>query len=536
MALDVFYSFSPFGTGDLKTGSPTITISGGVATFSIAQTGNIGIGCRVTYDTSKVAFISSYNSGTSFNLVTAIGGTPSDEVSAVTVNSIAHEYASFSTLEAGFTDANHVNNTDLTAADVVVHACHYYDHDDFTPDSIRITVNFGTTDATRNFKYIVPTGGTQSVNNQQHPGKYDSNKALFELDNDADSFITLNQAYTEFIGAQVYNKFNNSNTSCLKFNDVVGLKVDKCVLRTLDDAAGNGIMTGFSFTSLTAEITNTVIYHGGAEGSSSEGIYIISCDTVNIINCTVYNFNDGIERDGGTVNARNCAVFGCSNDFDGTITITNCATEEGAGEGTNGVAITQTASNYAALVTDQPNGDFSLKDDGSELYNTGTNTGAPSDDIIGTSRPQATTCDIGAFEFEVSTQLPIKLTPTSETISFADTYEAAIIADLSPLYITVQETNLITTIYQDGMFQHGAGDSDFTRETTDYDSAVISEEDDLIWYPLTADAETNRADRIAQYQADDVLTLTDGTPEIGDDAIGTKGFAGDGKWHFSYPG
>ena len=92
-------------------------------------------------------------------------------------------------------------------------------------------------------------------------------------------------------------------------------------------------------------------------------------------------------------------------------TFTNNATEQGAGEGTDGVAITQTADNYAALVVDAAGGDFSITDTSSELYNAGTNTGAPPDDIIGILRPQDTTVDIGAFEF------PVDGGPTEEDVA-----------------------------------------------------------------------------------------------------------------------
>lgn len=50
----VFYSISPYGMGDVKNGSPTITISGGVATLSVAQTGNIGVGCNIDFDSPSV--------------------------------------------------------------------------------------------------------------------------------------------------------------------------------------------------------------------------------------------------------------------------------------------------------------------------------------------------------------------------------------------------------------------------------------------------------------------------------------------------
>lgn len=50
----VFYSASPVGTShDLKTGTPNITISSGVATLSVAQTGNIGAGCKIVYNSTS---------------------------------------------------------------------------------------------------------------------------------------------------------------------------------------------------------------------------------------------------------------------------------------------------------------------------------------------------------------------------------------------------------------------------------------------------------------------------------------------------
>jgi len=62
----VFYSICPEGTGDKKTGSPTVTTSGGVGTFSVEQTANIGVGCRVT-STTLTGYIApnriAFNSG-----------------------------------------------------------------------------------------------------------------------------------------------------------------------------------------------------------------------------------------------------------------------------------------------------------------------------------------------------------------------------------------------------------------------------------------------------------------------------------------
>jgi hypothetical protein len=53
----IFYSHSPYGTGDIKTGTPNISVTSGVATITTAQTGNIGAGCAVAYNslTSYIA-------------------------------------------------------------------------------------------------------------------------------------------------------------------------------------------------------------------------------------------------------------------------------------------------------------------------------------------------------------------------------------------------------------------------------------------------------------------------------------------------
>lgn len=46
----VTYSLCPFGTGTIETGAGTITITSGVATLSVEQTGNIGMGVNIEYN------------------------------------------------------------------------------------------------------------------------------------------------------------------------------------------------------------------------------------------------------------------------------------------------------------------------------------------------------------------------------------------------------------------------------------------------------------------------------------------------------
>ena len=178
---NVYYSVSPYGTGDIKTGTPTCTISSGVMTISTAQTGNIGQGCRITYDTSKVCYISQVNSSTSFNVITATGGTPSDEGSSVDVNSIAHEYASMQDAETGFTDADHINTTSINSFAGIVYIPCYYDHDDNTLETNRLIVSGFISNDDYYIEFYTPTGGTQSINNQRHPGKASGTRFIMQL-------------------------------------------------------------------------------------------------------------------------------------------------------------------------------------------------------------------------------------------------------------------------------------------------------------------------------------------------------------------
>src|ERR1700677_213009 len=69
-ATNVYYSVGQSTSTNLMTGSPTVTITSGAATFSIAQTGNIGIGDQVTYGTST-AYISGKVTTSQWTLETA---------------------------------------------------------------------------------------------------------------------------------------------------------------------------------------------------------------------------------------------------------------------------------------------------------------------------------------------------------------------------------------------------------------------------------------------------------------------------------
>ena len=172
--------------------------------------------------------------------------------------------------------------------------------------------------------------------------------------------------------------------------------------------SGTGISYGIRVndSSTLLDIYNCIVT-GFKSGADTDfiGIYVDNCTTANIFNTDVYGCYYGVQRDMGTANVINGLIFNNDDDINGTVTVTYSALDD-VQAGTGNFQITQSADDYAALVVDAAGDDFHVTDTSSELYQTG-NGATPkaifTDDIIGTSRPQAPGSvdldwDIGAYE------------------------------------------------------------------------------------------------------------------------------------------
>ena len=166
---DVFYSVgtSRATSTDLKTDGPTITITNGTATFSVAQTGNVGVGDEISYGGS-LAYIKSVLSQTLFVVHTATGGMPGN-VTDVTVNSIMRAFKDVVDAESLSRDASHLTTGDLRAgfADANLTWVLYNDSAITTGASI----NSYTTDATHIIT-VTAAGASQVASgvSQRHTG------------------------------------------------------------------------------------------------------------------------------------------------------------------------------------------------------------------------------------------------------------------------------------------------------------------------------------------------------------------------------
>ena len=475
----VFYSTSPYGTGDIKTGSPNISISGGVATLDVAQTDNIGAGCDIEYNSlyayiapNRIPFTSGGttpikpgdkiqgatstatgivravavttgswangdaagyiyfeqtsgtwnsseqidrirptsstdvattngslqgnigNGNTEFVVLTATGSDASDQTS-VAVTSIHHEYASMSDLEAGCTDANHINSTDLTSAgaNIQIFATCYYDHSDYTLDTTRFTIDVGTTDSDHWVKVYTPIGGSESINSQRHAGTWDDHKwALYTASAGGGNILAIKSLYTKIEGLQVSRSATDDYDYLIAETTTDGTdgEVTQCILK------GNA-ERGIYFTK-GGLIANNIIYD-----LYKYGVDIYQANATNnhtvfnntVIDCSTNDFY--LASDGGTLTVKNNIAQGTATNYSGYGWTTSNNISEDASSPDSGY------QNMSVTFADETNNDFHLASSDTSAKDNGVDLSSDADyplwrDIDGDDRTGGT-WDIGADEY-----------------------------------------------------------------------------------------------------------------------------------------
>lgn len=308
-AASVYYSVGQNAT-DHKTGSPTVTISSGTATFSVAQTSiYMGVGDRVTYNTTSIAYISGKISTTQWTLVTATGGTPAD-VTAQTVNSIAHEYTSLSAAEAGASDANHLNTSDLVTGNYILNIPCYYDS---AADTTAVTVNGWTTGASNYINIYTPNNTSTEVNSsQRHQGKWDTGKYNLSTGNSGGLYIR--DEYVRIEGLQFEIAPSSDSIRCVSIDTITiggsDIRVSESVMKKSGGAglysAGinvgdgdasvylkNNVLQDFRYGLRADVATHVYLYNNTANGCGTS-FYAVNTDIVtaknNISQNSTYGF------------------------------------------------------------------------------------------------------------------------------------------------------------------------------------------------------------------------------------------------------
>ena len=419
-ATNVYYSVCPFGTGDIKTGSPTITISGGVAALSVAQTGNIGQGCRITYGSSH-CYISRVNSPTSFNVVTAMGEVPAD-VTGVVVGSIRHEFASYAEALAGSADASHLGSFDIDALGVILRLPLYFDHDDYTPGSL-IYVTDHITSPAHYIDFYAPTAGHESLYNQRHEGEWDDTRARIVASDYWAAIRTYKRNDIRVRGLQIKNNFPYQSGALsrgiyIMDYDEIDLPnevwvTDNIVITTDEDwedqlRDGIRLMNGLN---PTYHVQNNIVYGLGVGITVGSRYLSPNVCTMNVYNNTVYNCGYGIDLHGGWQGDK--SVFNIKNNII-QASINSDYRMQGEGGAIIGTEANITSDgtspdaefrNISIAFVDADNGDFRLDTGDTAAIAAGIGPAldplVPLFDIAGTPR-SGSTCSIGAFEYVVS--------------------------------------------------------------------------------------------------------------------------------------
>ena len=343
-ATQIFYSVGQ-NTTDHKTGTPTVTVSGTTATFSVAQTAtNMGVGDKVTY-TGGTCYISGKTNVDQmhWSCVSATGGTPVAVIGA-SVTSIAHVFNSLNgAVNAGNTngafDASHLNTKDLVTGNYQLNIPCYYDTG---ADTTAVTVQSWTTSATNYVRIYTPYNTTSEVNQtQRHSGKWDDGKYNLSI-TPAGLGIVVNSANVNIDGLQIYINYGYSNgpTAISLVPSFGQYTISNSILKANNPGGtyANGITVQTSTS--TYKIYNNIIYN--FTGSAGTG-YGISIGAVNppayIYNNTIIGCNKGVVT-GGSLNTiylkNNIAYNNTIADYGGTFNsgsdynISNDATAPGA--------------------------------------------------------------------------------------------------------------------------------------------------------------------------------------------------------------
>lgn len=297
-ATNIYYSVGQ-STADLKTGSPTITISGTTATFSVAQTGNIGVGDEILYGGIK-----NYISGklstddTQWSVVTATGTTPLATTTA-TVTSIKRAFTKLYDATRFSYQSNYMNTTDLVASNYILNiACYYDSAPDYTTAFIS-TATFNkliTTGPNNYFNIYTPVSTSTEANfSQRHNGKWTNTAYSMSSGGSA---LVLGANYARITGLQFTSTSTSANISIVQvattsasyivFNN--NIIWDQTTQNTID------LDWGVNTTQPTGVITNNTIYRTGAYLFTTIGMRIFGNTTV--YNNTVYGVNGAYGSEG----------------------------------------------------------------------------------------------------------------------------------------------------------------------------------------------------------------------------------------------
>lgn len=398
-------------TSAIATGSGndlTVDNSTSTATFASALPDSVGVGCMLQYDddndgdidvNDSIVAIHSRISSTVFTVKTAAGAAPTSTAAADQDWSIFHAYTTLANCEAGtentgidvdiraFDTGNRnissgVNNEQWHIAIYRGNAA-VFDFNGWTT---------GTTDDGNYIRIFAPILTTDVGVSQRHNGVFTTSRAHI-LISGTSNLIQSGSQY-RFEGVQISSSGGGFPINVLS-SASMKIRVSECIFK----GGGLGIFFQVGAAGSRGYIKNSLFYDQ-TSGANDAGVSILDADyTVYIYNSTFATLRQGIDRDGGTVIVKNVLTKCNGADFVGTFDAasTNNASADATAPGSNN-RINQTFTFVDEAGDDYSiaSGDAGAKDFGVDL--SGDANLPVTTDIIGTTRPQGSAFDIGAFE------------------------------------------------------------------------------------------------------------------------------------------
>lgn len=258
---------------DIKTGAPTMSISDGVVTFSVAQTNDLlAAGCIIM--PGSIILTEKIDS-TNWRSTLATGLAPADDAGPTAITSIKPQ---FDSVFASWPTDGDLVSYDIAWKVLCVEA---------TATSMTSVAWPGTltADETRNIQVFAPESGSYCNSNRRHAGVWDGNLMYIK------SILTGELGYVYIEGLQL--GADDSVDAIDARNEFTSIK--QCIIK---EAAGGIVVRPKLNTHSRILIANNVIYDCDDEGIKLENTSSGTESHFGVYNNTVYNCLNGISFDG----------------------------------------------------------------------------------------------------------------------------------------------------------------------------------------------------------------------------------------------
>ena len=289
-ATNIYYSVGQ-NTSDHKTGTPTVTIADGIATFSEDQTAtNMGVGDIINYGGQR-AFITGKISSSVWSVSTATGTMPAATTSAP-VTSITHAFASLQAaigvgISGNATSTNFLNTSDLVTGNFILNIPCYYDTG---PDTNSVTINGITTDPDHYIRIYTATSTTSEVNqSQRHRGKWDTLRWMMDGSFHWTSALTVKIPYVYLDGLQFRNSTANGSASTVNYNVTAddNIRISNSIFRSSSQR-------WYALYVASGSLNSHQMIWNNVFADASQGLNLGDASHAEVYNNTFYNNSIGV--------------------------------------------------------------------------------------------------------------------------------------------------------------------------------------------------------------------------------------------------